>query len=193
MLHSHWLPAELIVVDDGSTDDTAGAGRDGDMPDGVTFDIAVHESNRGKGAAVRTGFERSTGGSVLLCDADLAAPIEELETLRTAAATDRVVFGSRALDRALIEVRQPMYRDLMGRTFNLAVRTLALPGVYDSQCGFKLFPGELARALAAVQQIDGFAFDVELLMLERRWGYALHELPVRWCHVEASRVQPVRH
>jgi dolichyl-phosphate beta-glucosyltransferase len=81
----------------------------------------------------------------------------------------------------------------MGRSFNLAVQTLALPGIRDSQCGFKLFPGGLGRALASRQRIDGFAFDVELLCLARRWGARVLEIPVRWRHVEASRVQPVRH
>ena len=101
--------------------------------------------------------------------------------------------GSRAVDRTMITTPQPRYRDLMGRTFNLTVQTLALRGIHDSQCGFKLFPGELGRALAAVQRIDGFAFDVELLVLARRWGFTVREIPIRWRHVEASRVQPVRH
>ena len=81
----------------------------------------------------------------------------------------------------------------MGRSFNLVVQTLLLPGIRDTQCGFKLFPGPLGRALADAQTIDGFAFDVELMFLARRWGTPVLEIPVRWQHVEASRVQPVRH
>jgi dolichyl-phosphate beta-glucosyltransferase len=191
--HPHWLPAEIVVVDDGSVDGTAAAALKVAMPRQITVELVVHDRNLGKGAAVRTGFERCVGEFALLCDADLAAPIDELEVLRDASGPDRVVIGSRALDRELIWVRQPGYRDFMGRSFNLAVRLLVMPGIHDTQCGFKLFPGQLARALAAVQRIDGFAFDVELLVLARHWGAELHELAVRWHHVEASRVRPIRH
>jgi dolichyl-phosphate beta-glucosyltransferase len=190
---SHWLPAEVIVVDDGSVDGTAPAASTVPMVDDVRLEVAAHDRNRGKGAAVRTGFERSVGDRLLLCDADLASPIDQLEVLRRSADARSVVIGSRALDRSLIAIRQPSYRDMMGRTFNLAVQTLALPGIQDTQCGFKLFPGALGRALARVQRIDGFAFDVELLLLAQRWGFRLREVPVVWRHVEASRVQAVQH
>ncbi len=101
--------------------------------------------------------------------------------------------GSRSVERQLIENPQPWYRDLMGRSFNLAVRTLGLADLGDTQCGFKLFPGDLARMLSSAQKLDGFAFDVELLVLARHWGFPVHEVGVRWQHVEASRVQAVRH
>lgn len=187
-------PAEVVVVDDGSADRTAAVAR-GFRPTGSALEMVVlqHAANRGKGAAVRTGFAASRGALLLLCDADLAAPIEELGVLRAAHTLRRVVVGSRAIDRTLIETLQPRYRDLMGRTFNGIVRALALPGIRDSQCGFKLYPGAVGRALAAHQLLDGFAFDVELLALARHWGVEVVEVPVRWRHVEASRVRPVRH
>jgi dolichyl-phosphate beta-glucosyltransferase len=191
--HTTRLPAEIVVVDDGSTDGTAEACDTVSPPDGVRLITTTHERNLGKGAAVRTGFARSSGRWLLLSDADLATPIEEIDVLFSWAAEDRVVLGSRAVDRRLIEVHQPRYRDLMGRVFNLAVRTLLLPDIADTQCGFKLFPGDLGRALAEVQSIDGFAYDVELLVLSRLWGFSLHEIAVRWRHVEASRVSAVRH
>jgi len=187
-----WLPAEVVVVDDGSRDGTARC-VEATAPPGVEIHILRHPVNRGKGAAVRTGLAASRGRWVLISDADLASPIEELDTLAGVSAPHRVVVGSRAVDRSLIQQRQPWYRDLMGRTFNLLVRLLAGEPVHDTQCGFKLFPGPLARELAAVQRLDGFAFDVELLARSRRLGWEIVEVGVRWSHVEASRVAPVRH
>jgi dolichyl-phosphate beta-glucosyltransferase len=191
--HSDWLPAEVIVVDDGSTDGTAAVAASAEMPRAIEFSVERHPVNRGKGAAVRTGFSRSTGDWVLLTDADLSAPIEELPVLARAAARDRAAIGSRAIERRLVETPQPRHRDLMGRTFNLMLRLLHLTDIQDTQCGFKLFPGGLARALAAVQRLDGFAFDVELLLLTDHWGCEARETGVRWHHVEASRVMAVRH
>jgi dolichyl-phosphate beta-glucosyltransferase len=180
-----------VVVDDGSTDRTGAAAAATPTPQSIRLRLVEHRHNRGKGAAVRSGFAASTGAEILLCDADLSAPIDQIEVL-AAAAGGGIRIGSRAVDRSLIEP-QPLYRDLMGRIFNVAVRTLLLPGIHDTQCGFKLFPGDVGRALAAVQHIDGFAYDVELLFLARRWGVPIVEVPVRWRHVEASRVRAVRH
>jgi dolichyl-phosphate beta-glucosyltransferase len=188
-----WLPAEIIVVDDGSDDETVPASRAVPAADGIVLRVAEHGANRGKGAAVRTGFALTAGDWVLLSDADLSAPIEELETLWQAASQRTVAVGSRAVARRLVETPQPRHRDLMGRNFNLVIRGLRLTALHDTQCGFKLFPGNLARSLAAVQRLEGFAFDVELLLLARRWGFAVREIGVRWRHVEASRVLAVRH
>ncbi len=186
-------PSEIIVVDDGSSDETydvAGAFQ-------PSSDIVVrryfHQQNRGKGAAVRTGFRHSQGRQVLLSDADLAAPMSGLFRLLSVSSETTIVIGSRAIDRSLLLKPQPFYRDLMGRTFNLLVRALLLPGILDTQCGFKLFPGQVARSLAMVQKIDGFAFDVELLTLARFWNLIVVELGVPWGHVEASRVLPMKH
>jgi dolichyl-phosphate beta-glucosyltransferase len=191
--HPDWQPAEIIVVDDGSSDGTAAAAADVNLPHGIDLRIAEHPTNLGKGAAVRTGFNLAAGHWVLLTDADLSAPIEELPVLARAASRGSVVVGSRAVERRLVETPQPRHRDLMGRTFNHILRLLRLTGIRDTQCGFKLFPGELARALSGVQRLDGFAFDVELLLLAGSWGFELREIGVRWNHVEASRVMAVKH
>ncbi len=185
-------PVEVIVVDDGSTDETAVCSEA--FPAVSTMIRTLrHPVNRGKGAAVRTGFEASNGDRVLLSDADLSAPIDALPRLVERGGPDSIVIGSRAVDRRLLDPPQPLYRDLMGRTFNLMVRALLLPGIFDTQCGFKLFPGPVARNLARVQTIDGFAFDVELLAVARAWRLEIVEVGVPWGHVEASRVLPVRH
>lgn len=187
-----WLPAEILVVDDGSKDRTLEVAGSTTTTDSITIQCLRHPRNRGKGAAVRTGFAASRGEVILLCDADLATPIEELDTL-AANLTDGVAIGSRAIDRDRIERGQPKYRDLMGRGFNLAVQVFAVRGIQDTQCGFKLFDGGLGRRMAAVQRLDGFAFDVELLLLARTWDREIREIPVRWSHVDESRVRPVAH
>jgi len=191
--HPDWQPTEIIVIDDGSSDGTAAAAAGVDLPQGIELRVVVHPDNLGKGAAVRSGFDHTVGRWVLLTDADLSAPIEELPVLARAASRNSVAVGSRAIERQLVETPQPRHRDLMGRTFNLILRTMRLTEIRDTQCGFKLFPGELARALAGVQRLDGFAFDVELLLLADSWGFELNEIGVRWNHIEASRVMAVRH
>ena len=185
------LPAELIVVDDGSTDRTAGVAGGFRPPEGVTIRLVPLVRNSGKGAAVRAGMAASVGARVLISDADLATPIEELE--RLLAVRVDVAVGSRALRRELIAKRQPLPRDLLGRLYNLAIRCLGLTAMRDTQCGFKLLEGGLARRLANELRLDGFGFDVELLARARRAGAVVAEVPVRWYHVEGSRVRPLRH
>ena len=185
------LPAEVIVVDDGSTDRTAALA--GELPSSPQLTLRLESlgANRGKGAAVRRGLSLSRGKWVLISDADLASPIEELEKLQVAGAD--VAVGSRALRRELIARRQPLARDALGRCFNVLLRVLGLSTFRDTQCGFKLLRGDLARALAEELTLDGFAFDVELLARATRRGAKVVEVPVRWYHVEESRVRPLRH
>jgi dolichyl-phosphate beta-glucosyltransferase len=189
----HWSPAEVVVVDDGSGDGTDRAAASFVPTPGLDLVLLQHPTNCGKGAAVRTGFAASRGAQVLLCDADEATPIDELERLAASADGGSVVIGSRAVDRTLISVRQPLRRDLLGRLFNLATRLGGLAREHDTQCGFKLFPGDLARALAGAQRLNGFAYDVELLVLARRWGFSVREVAVSWRHVSGSRITPLRH
>jgi dolichyl-phosphate beta-glucosyltransferase len=181
---------ELIIVDDGSRDRTSAIGEAFAAAHPGRARVLRQPRNRGKGAAVRTGVLAARGDEVLFSDADLATPIEELERLREAirAGAD-VAIGSRAIAGADIRVRQHPIRELMGRTFNLVVRALAIGGIKDSQCGFKLFRADAARDLFGRATVDGFAFDVEILVLARgRWKVA--EVPVVWRHIEASKVSP---
>jgi dolichyl-phosphate beta-glucosyltransferase len=184
-------PAEIVVVDDGSADATAKIAEQFRGGEGITVRVIRLERNRGKGAAVRTGLAGSTGGRVLISDADLATPIEELDALLASGV--QLAVGSRAVNRDLIARRQPLARDLLGRLFNLFLRGLGLTALGDTQCGFKLLDGELARRLAGRLRLDGFAFDVELLARAARDGASVAEVPVRWYHVDASRVRPLRH
>jgi dolichyl-phosphate beta-glucosyltransferase len=149
--------------------------------------------NRGKGRALVEGVRASRGALVLISDADFSAPIEELAKLEVAIeAGAAVAIGSRA-KRGSREVDQPLHRRAMGKGFNLLVQALLLPGLWDTQCGFKLFRGEVAGDLFGRLSVDGFAYDVEVLYLARRSGWEVSEVPVRWINSTTSRVQAVRH
>src|SRR6185503_6719391 len=149
-------PHEILVVDDGSRDDTVA------RAEAAGATVLSNEGNRGKGYSVRRGMLQAQGARRLMTDADLSTPIEELERLmRRMDEGYDVVIASRALPESNIEVRQPWYRENMGRLFNLLVRALALPGLHDTQCGFKLFTAEAARQAFEPARLDGFSFDVE--------------------------------
>ncbi|HSM50955.1 MAG TPA: dolichyl-phosphate beta-glucosyltransferase [Thermoanaerobaculia bacterium] len=182
-------PAEVIVADDGSGDDTAAVAA-AFAARGVRL-VRLPE-NRGKGAALRAGVAASRGESVLLCDADLSTPIEEVERLEPLLATSEVVIGSRAVAASEILVHQPRFREWMGRGFNRLLQAVGLAGFRDTQCGFKLLAGDRARELFADLTIERFAFDVELLWLARSRGLRISEVGVRWAHSPASRVHPLR-
>jgi len=177
---------EVVVVDDGSADDTAERARASGIAD---LSVLVNEPNRGKGYSVRRGMLAARGARRLMTDADLSTPIEDLERLmaRLDAGYD-VAIGSRALPDSNVEIHQPWYRENMGRVFNALVRVLAVPGLKDTQCGFKLFTAAAAQAAFSRAQMDGFSFDVEALFLARRLGFRIAEVPVTWRNDAASRV-----
>jgi len=180
---------EVVVVDDGSDDATPSLAQSF-AARGVR--LLRHDRNRGKGAALATGVAASRGDWVLLCDADLATPIEELETLRARAPEVDLVAGSRATTGARIVRRQPFYREAMGKTYNRWLRLLGLTELSDTQCGFKLVRGEPARRLFERLTIGRFAWDVELLHLARREGLRVVEVGVVWRHEPESKVHAVR-
>ena len=185
---------EILVVDDGSADGTVALARDyaANWP---ALRVLENGRNRGKGYSVRHGMLKATGTDMLFSDADLSTPIEETARLRAAVREEGagVAIGSRALPESNLAQRQPWYREMMGRTFNKFVQALAVPGVVDTQCGFKYFWGEVAKRVFAVQRLDGFAFDAEVLCLASRFGYAIKEVPVTWIDSPDSRVHPVKH
>jgi dolichyl-phosphate beta-glucosyltransferase len=183
---------EVIVVDDGSSDGTADLARRAALAEGLPIEILRHETNRGKGAAIRTGVLASTGDPVLVSDTDLSTPLTEWVKLAERLPTRPVAIGSRALDEDLVRQRQPFYRQFMGKIFNGFVRTLAVRGIHDTQCGFKLFRGDVARDLFADSRIDRFAYDVEILYLARLRGIEIAEVPVLWFNSPESKVSVVK-
>ena len=183
---------EVIVVDDGSADDTHAAACA--LADGwPQLSVVRFDRNRGKGAAVREGMLRARGVHRLFTDADLSTPLEELPRLRAELqGSTHVAVASRGLADSQIEVHQQMRRELMGRTYNRLLQVLVLPGIHDSQCGFKVFTADAAVACFEPLRTMRFGFDAEVLLRAQGMGWRIAEVPVRWRHVEASRVNSVR-
>jgi glycosyltransferase involved in cell wall biosynthesis len=189
------LPLELLVVDDGSIDGTVAIARRWlPQSDNLRSRIVSYERNRGKGYAVRRGLLQARAAVAVFSDADLSTPISELPKLLAAIldGSADLTFGSRALDRSLIGVRQRRYRELGGRAFNVALRLATGLPFRDTQCGFKAFRMRVCRPLIEEGTIDGFGFDIELLYEAHRAGLRMQEIPVRWDHRDGSKVHFLR-
>ncbi|MPY61476.1 dolichyl-phosphate beta-glucosyltransferase [Streptomyces spongiae] len=181
---------EVIVVDDGSADGTRDVVKAA-AADEPRVQLVTSPRNRGKGNALRLGVCASYGRRVLVTDADLAAPIEELEHLDKALADGQsAAIGSRATPGATIERHQHPLRETLGRAGNFLIRALAVPGIRDTQCGFKLFDGDRAREAFAASRLNGFGIDIEILQHFRRSGWPVAEVPVRWAHQSGSKIGP---
>jgi len=182
--------AELIVVDDGSSDSTARSAREIFENCRLRTSVISYKSNLGKGRAVRLGLLAARGDVALFSDADLSTPISETPKLVDPIVSGDydVTFGSRALNRELIGVHQPWRREQGGRVFNLVVRLATGLPFWDTQCGFKAFRMCVCRPLIEAATVDRFGFDVELLFLAYKAGLRLKEIPVRWDHNEGSKV-----
>jgi glycosyltransferase involved in cell wall biosynthesis len=183
------FPVEIIVVDDGSTDNMVeiASGHAG-------IRVLRNEGNRGKGFSVRHGVLEARGELVLFTDADLSAPIDETDKLLAAMESSRAdaAIGSRALQRELIGVHQSPFREWGGRFFNLLVRIFTGLRIHDTQCGFKLFRRATTRRAFELQRVERFAFDPEILFLIQRLGGKVVEVPVRWNHNPATKVHYLR-
>jgi dolichyl-phosphate beta-glucosyltransferase len=183
---------DVIVVSDGSRDGTGNIVREFAAlhPE---FRLIEYHPNRGKGFAVRTGIEAATGDLILFCDADLATPQEEtvklLEHIRQGA---DVAIGSRPLRESSLEKHQPFYREMFGRMSNLVIQLLAVRGIRDTQCGFKMFTRKAAHEIFARCTLDEFGFDFESLVIAKDLGYRIDEVPIRWLDQPGSKVVLMR-
>lgn len=187
--------AEIIVVDDGSSDNTAKVAQDlfAEFSD-IASNVIRYEPNRGKGFAVKTGLLGAKADIALFSDADLSTPIEEMHKLIEPIKSGEldVTFGSRALDRSLIGTHQPWRREQGGKVMNLIIRMMSGLPFSDTQCGFKAFNMLKFRPLLDVMTVDRFGFDVEFLFVANYHGLRLAEIPVRWNDVAGSKVSVVR-
>lgn len=187
------IDAEIIVVDDGSTDNTVKIAKEtstGRFP----VKILRNDKNRGKGYSVRHGILHSSGKYILFTDADSSTPIQEIRKLlpRLEKGECDVAIGSRALKGSKVRIRQPWFRMTMGKIFNLLVRIFLYTEFRDTQCGFKCFARKAAQEIFRLQKFDGFAFDIEIIAIAKLKGYRIKEVPVVWVNSLHSKVDPIR-
>jgi dolichyl-phosphate beta-glucosyltransferase len=188
----HRWNLEILVVDDGSRDDTADIVRQYSLAH-PEIQLVENPGNRGKGFSVRNGMLHARGDTCLFSDADLSSPIGEAQKLFDAiAAGADIAIGSRWLRTELQTERQPLYRQLFGRIFNLALRVILGLNFADTQCGFKAFRREAAQRIFPLQKIERWGFDPEILFLARKQGFIVEEVPVIWAHSEGTRLHPFR-
>lgn len=183
---SHKEPIEVILVENGSSDFTYEMGMK--YAEQYPWLRVFHEKKAGKGSAVRRGMLEARGRYRMFADVDFSMPIEEVDHFIPPALSDYdVAIGSREVKGA-VRYDEPAIRHFTGRVFNLIVRILAVPGIHDTQCGFKCFSAEAAEKLFSLQKIDGWAFDAEVLFLAQHLGYKIIEVPVQWYYDGNSKV-----
>lgn len=191
-LDGRGITYELILVDDGSTDGTRKI-MDAAAERNPRVRLEALPQNRGKGRALAEGVAAAKGSEILVTDADLSTPIEELEKLQAELSKGAgVAIASRALRGSRVEVSQPIYRVLMGKAFNLMVQIVLLPGIWDTQCGFKLFRADVAHEIFTGLTTDGFGYDPEVLYRAKRHGVRIAEVPVVWRNSAPTKVSPIK-
>jgi dolichyl-phosphate beta-glucosyltransferase len=178
----------VTIVSDGSSDATEQIVEEF-AKSHPQFSLQAYKPNRGKGHAVRQGMLLAAGELVLFCDADMATPQEETEKLLAHMREGAdIAIGSRPLRESKLEKHQPWLREMMGRSSNLLIQWLAVRGIHDTQCGFKMFTNKAAREVFTRCSLNGFSFDFEALMIARDLGFRIDEVPIRWAHQEGSKV-----
>lgn len=195
-LHEYYesqaYPYDVIIVNDGSKDGTAKLVQEF-VVGHPKFQLIDYSPNHGKGYAVRTGILAAKGDLVLFCDADLATPQEETEKLLPHILDGAdVAIGSRPLRESNLEKHQPLYREMFGRLANKLIQLLAVSGIQDTQCGFKMFTARAAKEIFSRCKLDEFGFDFECLMVARDLDYRIDEVPIRWLDQEGSKVVLMR-
>ena len=181
---------EVIIVDDGSTDGTVTKAQESELFKGGSLCVIKNWINAGKGFSVKRGILASRGEYVLFTDADLSAPIEELDNIFYYVKNSYdIVIGSRSIQDSSVRVHQPWHRETMGKAFNFFIKLLLLKDFNDTQCGFKLFNGNVARRIVPLLKIDGFCFDVEMLYLAKNKGFKIKEAGVVWENSPQSKVK----
>ncbi len=182
--------AEIIVVENGSTDRTLEIARD--LQSKIANLTVIHEDRRGKGLAVKRGMQTSRGEYRFICDADLSMPIDELPRFFPPLLADsQVAIASREAPGAK-RYDEPEFRHRIGRIFNWLVRLLLLPGLQDTQCGFKCFRADVVDAVFPKQTISGWTFDVEALFIAHRLGFIIQEIPIPWYYNTHSNIRVLR-
>jgi dolichyl-phosphate beta-glucosyltransferase len=183
---------EMIIVDDGSMDNTCRIVQEWATRDPDKIRLLRLPRNRGKGSAVQLGVMNATGKYIVMADADNATPIEEVARFYKEAHDGRILIGSRYLESSVIEIKQSKFRIYMGRIGNILINVFLLEGIRDTQCGFKMFPMRIAKDLFSRQRISGWGFDMEILAIAQGLGIPIEEKGVTWRDVGGSRLRPIR-
>ena len=184
---------EIIIVDDGSNDNTTSFIENKKESIGENIKIISYQPNKGKGYAVKKGIEKAQGKFILFTDADNSTPIEEFKKLLTALKNNNdIAIGSRYLSNSDIKIKQNIFRILIGRLGNLLIQLLLVKKVKDTQCGFKLFKNEVAKNIFKKQTINRWGFDMEILTIAQILDYKIVEVPVSWLNSSDSRLRPIR-
>ncbi len=195
-LNSAGFTGEIIVVDDGSKDDTAAIVEAEETPEGISTKAVRYEEHRGKGCAVRIGIQQTKGDYVMFADSGSCVPYEDtlrgLELIKSGQC--EIAHGSRKMTGCHIEKAQSFYRRICSKMFHwLVIRDMGIPAEFtDTQCGFKVYRGDVARHLYGEAITDGFTFDIEIIMRAQREGYRIKEFPVDWTCDRDSRLSPTR-
>jgi dolichyl-phosphate beta-glucosyltransferase len=189
-LDSKQISYEVIVVDDGSKDKTV------EIINSLKnskLRLLRNKKNSGKGQTVKNGMLEAKGNVVVFTDADLSTPIEEVDkALDWLEKGYDIIIGSRGLKNSDIKIKQPLYRRMMGRIFNIITQILSVRGIKDTQCGFKCFKKETVKKIFQKQTLTGFSFDVEILFLAQKYKYKIKEMPVQWLNDAESKVSPIK-